>query len=58
MLGALSQFHVLIVDDSAHIRRLVIAMLRCYGCTQISEARTAQQALLKFSTSRQWWILH
>lgn len=45
MAGALSQFHFLIVDDSAHIRRLVVAMLRCYGCTQISEARTAQQAL-------------
>lgn len=45
MSGSLAKISVLVVDDSLHIRRLVATMLRSYGCTQLIEAKTAQQAL-------------
>ncbi len=45
MSGSLANVHVLIVDDSKHICRLVATMLRSYGCKNLVEAKTAQQAL-------------
>lgn len=45
MSGSLSNVTILIVDDSLHIRRLLLTMLRSFGCTNIVEAKTAQQAL-------------
>lgn len=45
MSGSLTKISVLIVDDSLHIRRLAMTMLRSFGCTNIIEAKSAQQAL-------------
>lgn len=44
MAGSLAKLTVLVVDDSLHIRRLIISMMRSYGCTNIIEAKTAWQA--------------
>lgn len=45
MAGSLAKIQVLIVDDSPHIRRLATSMLRSYGCTSLTEAKSMQQAL-------------
>jgi DNA-binding response OmpR family regulator len=45
MAGSLTQLTVLMVDDSAHIRRLLATMLRTMGCTNLIEARNIEQAL-------------
>ncbi len=45
MSGSLAKVSILIVDDSAHIRRLVVTMLRNFGCEHITEAKNARQAL-------------
>jgi CheY-like chemotaxis protein len=35
---------VMVVDDNAHMRKLVSAILRAFGCTQITEASDGQAA--------------
>jgi len=44
MPGNLAPLHILIVDDSLHIRRLVLTMLRAMGCVHIHEAKNIAQA--------------
>lgn len=45
MMAALSDVHVLVVDDSDQMRLLVRSLLRAGGLTNASEAETAGQAL-------------
>ena len=51
--GNLAKVHILVVDDSVHIRRLITTMLHSMGGAQITEAKdgaTAMQHLSKGTT--------
>ncbi|HWA31541.1 MAG TPA: response regulator [Rhizomicrobium sp.] len=37
---------ILVVDDNAHMRRLVVTILNGFGCTQVAEASEGQRALI------------
>ncbi len=43
--GSLEKVSFLIVDDSPHIRRLVVTMLRAMGARQLYEAKDSRRAL-------------
>lgn len=43
--GSLEKVSFLIVDDSLHIRRLVVTMLRAMGARQVYEAKDSHRAL-------------
>ncbi len=49
-MGSLSRLNILIVDDSAHIRRLLLSMLTPMGAQNIFEARTLAQARTVLNT--------
>ena len=45
MAGSLANVSILIVDDSPHLRRLIITMLRSFGAQVMYEAKNYQQAV-------------